>query len=595
MPTSLRTNLTLLVLATATVFLTISGGGLFPITVAIAVLMLEVCALLILLIRPEARTVPPDSPSRSPLLEMVITAVLLGVLLTAIPIPPAFDELSGTLRHQQNQAVGAAFAKAMKAGIPVPVDEPWFCLSRNRAGTLRFLLLLTAAFGAFTLSSTLSSQGKTGLLHLLALIGLAVGIAGYIAQWKIPQGETIWWFIPIPAAPTKPVGCFLNRNHFGGFVALLCPVALALVDHFFNRRNWIRMMFYMAVTGLLMSIVFLSLSRGAMLAMAAGLAVTTVVIAYRHRAAWGLTLFILVAAGGIAVFANQGIIRDRFTDLNDPRGSYQSRLSEWRETIRVFPSYPFIGTGMNALRMVYPQHRQTSVGARLTHAENEYLQLLVEGGLTGLCLTGALIVALRRRRRAAPPPFPEAAGIAATGALTVAGVHCFTDFPFHLPLYAMVVGTLAGLLWPAPQPGTGWRKTLVLLPTLTGLAVTLILLVNKPANLRNMDDPEHLYKAPYRDLCRALVWAPTSSAWEYLGNAIYREGANRRDHELCATGEFFVTRAAMLDPQNYMLWYHLGELRLALGNTSGATDAFKRATGLRAWLKPPRIPEGTPR
>ena len=592
MSATMRTILILLVLAITILFLTIAGGGLFPTTVGLAVVLLELTALLVLTFPVIGNIPSADATPRRPTLEVIATAILFYILMTTLPIPPALDGLAGSLRHQQNQEVVTAFAKAMQAGIPASADEPWFSLSRNRAGTMRFFLLVAATFGAFTLSSSLSARGRIGLLNILTLIGLTVGIAGSIAQWKIPQGNTIWWFIPIPPAPTLPVGCFLNRNHFGGFVALLCPAALALVDHFFCRRNWIRMILYMVVTGLMMGVVFLSLSRGAILALTAGLAVTTMVIAYRHRTVWGLTLFILIAAGGIAVFGQTSIVRDRFTDLYHSKGSYQSRLSEWRETIRVFPSYPFIGAGMNALRMVYPQHRQTSVSARLIHAENEYVQLLVEGGAIGVVLTVALIAAMRRRLREAVSSPPEAAVVAGVGALTVTGVHCLFDFPAHLPLYALVAGAIAGLLFPAPPTGTGWRKALVLLPTLTGLAVTL-LLVNQPANLKNMDDPEYLYQAQYRELCQAMVWAPTSSAWEYLGYAMYREGSNRRDHELSATGESFVTHAAILDPQNYWLWYHLGEMRLALKDNPGAADAFKRANALRAWLKPPRIPEET--
>ena len=590
MSATMRTILILLVLAITILFLTISGGGLFPTTVGFAVVLLELTVLLVLAFPVTGNIPSADTTPNRPTLEIIAAAILFCILMTTLPIPPALDRLAGTLRHQQNQEVVTAFAKALQAGIPAPADEPWFCLSRNRAGTLRFFLLVAATFGAFTLSSSLSTRGRIGLLHILSLIGLTVGVAGSIAQWKIPQGDTIWWFIPIPSAPTQPVGCFLNRNHFGGFVALLCPVALALVDHSFIRRHWFRMAIYMVITAVMTGIVLLSLSRGAILAMFTGLAVTTMIIAFRHKAAWGLTLFILIAAGGIAFFGRTAIVRERFADLHHPNGSYESRLSEWRETLRVLPHYPIIGAGMNALRMVYPQHRQTSVGARLIHAENEYVQLLVEGGLIGICLTGALIAAMRRRlRETVTPSSPGAAVVAGVGALTVTGVHCLFDFPAHLPLYALVAGTIAGLLFPAPATGAGWRKVLVLLPTLTGLAVTLLLMMNQPSNLKNMDDPEYLYQAQYRDLCQAMVWAPTSSAWEYLGYAIHREGVNRRDQELCTTGESFVAHAAMMDPQNYWLWYHLGEMRLALRDNSGAADAFKRANALRAWLKPPHI------
>lgn len=592
----MRTFVILAVLAATTLVLMIVGGGLFPATVGIAALLLGGVALTLLGRAP--RTTPLTAlappPSRIPPLEAIAAAILLFVLFTALPLPPALDALAGPLRHQQNQAVVTALAGAAEVGVPVPESQPWFSLTRNRAGTLRYFLLLAAAFAAMTLTSSLSSPGRIGHLHVLAGVGVIVGVAGYLAQWKFPQGDTIWWYLPIPHAPTSPVGCFLNRNHFGGFVALLTPAALGLADQAFTRRHWLRLPLYLALTGLLMAIVFLSLSRGAMLALAAGLSVSVLLITFRRRKLWGLILIAVFMAGGGAICLKASVVRTRLNDLQNPEGSssVQSRMAEWRESLRVVPHYPLAGAGMNALRMVYPQHRQTSVGARLIHAENEYIQLLAEGGLIGTSLAILMVLAFASRARSSETPLPEAVVVACSGALAVAAVHSLFDFPTHLPLYALALGSMAGLLLPPPVPATRRLKRLAMLPLIVAVTGSGALLCSHPASLKNMDDPAYLQKARYRDLHQALVWAPTSVTWLYLGHAMYREGATRMSPELSKAGETFMTQAALLDPQNYRLWYEVGEIRLALRDNSGAREAFGRAHTLRSWMHAPPIPEG---
>ena len=578
----------ILTLVLSLLFLTLSGGGLFPATLVLVAVSTSAAACLVTL--RNGRPGSGQGVGRTlPHLEITLALILLFTLLTALPVPPALDTFAGSGRHQQNQAVVTAIHEAARCGAPALMEEPWFSLSRNRAGTLRFFLLLAGAICAGLLTAALPSKGKTLYLVFLAALGTGVGIAGYLGQWIIPQGDTLWWFIPIPHAPTSPVGCFLNRNHFAGFVAMLCPIALALAAHAVTRRRWFAALFHLGLTCLMAGVVFLSLSRGAMLALVGGLVVTALLIAFRHRLLWGLLLLVLIAVGSGGVITQSPAIRERLAGIHNPTqlDSVTSRLNEWRETLRVWPHYPIIGAGANALRMVYPQTRQTSVGARLIYAENEYLQLLAEGGLAGLALALALLWTTRQRIKQAPSPLPVVIATAVTGALSVTALHCLFDFPAHLPLYALVLGSLAGLLiTPAPAAGGG-RRWIAMAPALIAILGTVLIAWHYPTDIRTMDDPNFLYKANNRELQRALIWAPTSASWLYLGRSLMKEASVTGNGPLCRKAETFITRAAKLDPQNYRLWYEVGEVRLRLNDHPGAAEAFQRAQALRSWMVPP--------
>lgn len=579
-------------LVSSLLFLTLSGGGLFPATLGIVAIVLSGLATLGSY-RNSRPTNGESLPPLRPHLELLFGLILLFTLFTALPLPPALDPLAGSLRHQQNQAVVKAIDETAQYGAPTLLEDPWFCLSRNRAGTLRFFLLLAAAMGACLLTAALPVKGKRIFLIFLALLGAAIGLAGYIGQWIIPQGHTLWWFIPIPPAPTLPVGCFLNRNHFGGFVAMLCPVALALATDAIINRRWLTAFIHSSLTTVIAGVVFMSLSRGAMLALMAGLLIFTLIIAIRHRWIVGLLLAGLIVAGIGLATAHNPAIRARLDGIHNPTQltSVTSRLNEWRESLRVWPHYPLLGAGANALRMVYPQYRQTSVGARLIHAENEYVQLVAEGGLIGVTLAGLFAWAYFRRVRQAPTPPPDLILTAVAGALSVTAVHSLFDFPAHLPLYALTLGALIGLLL---SPAFSLARWAVILPSATAFIGSILILCNHRSDLGQMDDPNVLYKATNRELHRALVWAPTSPAWLYLGRAAFKEGLLTANGPLCHQAELLMSRAAELDPQNYRLWYEVGEVRLSLHENDRAAEAFQKAQALRSWLTPPPIPGRPP-
>lgn len=581
-------------------FLTVLGGGIFPGTIGIvAVLLCGIACLTALGQNPRQALQPRTStpaPSVFPWLEVIAFTALLFVLLTALPLPPALTPLTGSLRQDQNSAVVTALQEAALHGAPEPDGTMWFSLSRNRAGTLRALLLLASAFGAAFLTASMTARAKLGFLHGLALVGTSIGVAGFIAQWWSPQGDTIWWIIPIPHAATAPVGCFLNRNHFGGFVALICPVSVALAARALDRRQWVAALLHIGLAGLMIGVVFLSQSRGAILALGAGLAVTLFVIAFKHKLVWGIALSVLVVAGATGIVAKSPAVRARLAGLHDPGSlsSVQSRVAEWRETLRVWPHYPVIGAGANALRTVYPQYRQTSVSARLIHAENEYVQLLAEGGLIGVGLALALATAYWRRLRVTSDAVPPGIGIAVAGALTVAAVHCFFDFPAHLPLYALVLGGLTGVAIALPTPAGTRLRLITMLPFGLGLIAALVISFNHPYQIGTLDSANTLSSARYRDLHRALTWSPTSPAWLYLGRVMAKEGALRGDEDLFRQGERFMSRAAELDPQNYWLWSELGKTRESLKDTQGANEAFGQAHRLRSWMPAPSTTPGKP-
>jgi hypothetical protein len=583
--------LSFIVLTAVVSLLALWAGGIVPAALGIAAVAGCSLAAAREIRRPAGRAAP-DHPAAFPWVECLALAALGFLALTALPLPPALESWTGAGRHAQNEAVRRALREAVAAGLTAD-PSPWFSLTRSRAGTLRMVLLVAAVFGAGSLAAELPRRWRLAWLSLLVALGAAVGIAGHISQWWIPQGDRLWWLFPIPHVLPGPVGCFINRNHFGGFLAMLIPVALGLAAaSWMARRPLATLAAFLGALAMSFPLV-MSLSRGALLALAAGGGLTLLVAIARRRvrdAVFLLAASLLLTAG--TLYFPHPAVQSRLGSLRHPLqdSSVQSRLAEWRETLRVWPHYPFIGAGANALRMVYPQHRQTASGRWLVHAENMPLELLAEGGLAGVVLALAAAGALARRARAGGPVLPDACRLGITAALLVAGLHALWDFAVLVPVYALVLATLIGTLLPPPEPHAGFRRALRLAPSLLGLVAAALLALTGLSDLRRLDVHETLQTAPLRDLERALVWAPTSwHAWYYLGVAMAREGVDRGRPGACILGERLVSQAALYDPNNYRLWYKLGEMRLALRDRDGAKEAFARAKALRPWLGTPPL------
>jgi O-antigen ligase len=73
-----------------------------------------------------------------------------------------------------------------------------------------------------------------------------------------------------------------------------------------------------------------------------------------------------------------------------------SRLTIWRDTLRIVRAFPFFGTGQGTFADAMFVYQQTARQVLFNHAHDEYLQLLTEGGVVMLLLVVLGLVLLAR-------------------------------------------------------------------------------------------------------------------------------------------------------------------------------------------------------
>jgi len=243
-------------------------------------------------------------------------------------------------------------------------------------------------------------------------------------------------------------GSFGHPNTYGGFIAVLMPLAVSILfsKAFSRRARWLAGgTFCVAVPALIFSY-----SRGAIAAVVIGSLVWLALL--RPRMAIVAIVGVAIAAVTVAPTA----LKERFA-TQGTGGDVALRSDIWQSALDIYGEHPVLGVGLNNFSNAYanlPSTLATGSQRRLLHqaelltpphAQNLYLNILAEEGLVGIA-TFALLTLLslgvvyrgcRVRDRAGQA---ICAGIGA-GLVTLA-LHSLLDVtlfgPTALPVFALV-------------------------------------------------------------------------------------------------------------------------------------------------------------
>jgi O-antigen ligase len=177
-------------------------------------------------------------------------------------------------------------------------------------------------------------------------------------------------------------------------VTLLLPLCLAW-GNVLSSRTWPRRLLSLAVTGVIALAIFLTMSRGALAAMAA----SVFIFMLRMRINWRLLL--PVAVSGAALLSMPRLFFERMQEVSTSRIS--GRQDIWQVGIHSLQSYGAFGAGLDNFPHAFQRYAGTSRffagDQRASH--NIYLTTAVEFGVVGMLF---LFAAVRSHLRSFPQP-----------------------------------------------------------------------------------------------------------------------------------------------------------------------------------------------
>lgn len=382
---------------------------------------------------------------------------LLG-LLQLLPLPEAVVR---SVSPRSADAWEGARRVVEAFGRPAPA----FRLSLAPAETAGVALLVLAYAALFLASSVLLARRAARRLFgtvLLASALLQVAVA-----------------VSSDDRTSRLHGSFVNPNHLAGYLEISIPFALGLLWYLARtslsgvissgsaeeRSERIvgalpALSLAVVLLGVLVAGILLSQSRGGILAVAGG-SLVYVALAFglrreasRARRIAGGALALLVVLGTAFAIAGAGTVaflRFLLPDAADLAGDY--RLLIWRDSLEAFSRFPWLGAGLGAFREAYRSVQSPLVTGLVDQAHDEYLQLLVTGGLAGALLGGlALVLGVRAFLLAHPAQKhreESAFGLAGFGALVLLLLHGVAEFGFSIPAIPATLSACLGGAWAA--------------------------------------------------------------------------------------------------------------------------------------------------
>lgn len=239
-------------------------------------------------------------------------------------------------------------------------------LSRIASGWLGGALLVLERFGLVVLAFVLLANAVNTRRRVIATMAVFSLCAFVLALHGIDQSRTGigWTGVPLSQGTRiQYIGIFNDPNDLGLLFAMCLPMAVYLGAR--GGLMGLRRMFWWGVAAVLLYGVYLTNSRGTLLAV---VAVVGVYVWLRRG---------IFAAGTIGAIALVGmmLLSSRLQDMEVSESSAMGRVESWYHGVQMFLSKPIFGIGAGRYSEFYD----------LT-AHNSFVLVLAESGIIGFTI-----------------------------------------------------------------------------------------------------------------------------------------------------------------------------------------------------------------
>jgi O-antigen ligase len=258
------------------------------------------------------------------------------------------------------------------------------------------LLYLAYAMLCFLASQTLVRGVQARSLALIfSVYGAALAVFALL-QGISSNGKLYW--IRQPRNGGWIYGPYVNHNHYAGLMEMLAPIPLVVA---LTRIAPPRVRAVAgAAAAVMVGTIFLSGSRGGMLAISVELIMLAALLVKQKRGvrtAIGAGVFLALVIGLLA-WIGGGELTRRIVSVSPGHTDLATDVRYYinRDGVRMFQRKPIMGWGLGSFPIVYPQFRTFYTNFFINEAHNDYLQLLVEMGLLGFAVMVWFMVTLFR-------------------------------------------------------------------------------------------------------------------------------------------------------------------------------------------------------
>ena len=353
-----------------------------------------------------------------------------------------------------------------------------FSLSLDAEATHLTAEILLVLLIAFLLSANFLAGPRAiaWLRNFLIFFGLALAIFGLLQH--LTWNGKFFWVIELRFQPPSPFGPFVNHNHFAGYLEMLAPIPVALI---LRRAVRGELAFFYGFAAAMMGLaIVMSLSRGGMISLVAGL-MFVVAFGFKpstRRLARGrfgaresslgwpvavsrigaIAVMLLTIGVGVWWVGADSVIRRlekgeltlNATDKQPGKETFfYSRGWIWRDTMAMIRDNWMTGVGLGAYPTAYAIYSTRDRISPVSQAHNDFLQILADGGIVGAIIALWFIFLVARdtvRASRHRNPLIAATALGCASGLFALMVHSLFDFNLQIPSNALLFLVLTSVV-----------------------------------------------------------------------------------------------------------------------------------------------------
>lgn len=506
---------------------------------------------------------------------LIPAAILLAIpIVQILPLPQAVVKLLSPQTFR-------VYAETSPPGD----NLSWLTLSLYPQATLLELARLTAYICVYILAAQFlrDRESITRMASAVLAAGVVIALIGIFQ--RIFWNGKILWFREI--GDGSPFSTYVNRNHFAGLMELIIPVGIGMciyllpsirsadgfktfASEFLVHSRTNRLVLYFTGVVIMITALFLSLSRGAIVGLSLSMVLFGAMLLVRsstRKKGWFIVAVFLIILFTVGWFGWRPII-ERFGKPEAVSELTQSRMVNWKDSWEIAKDFPLFGTGLGTYEHIYPRYKTISRQERWEHAHNDYIEGAVElgvsGALVGFYAVVSFFVLMFRALRSRRSHHARLLGIGGMTGIVAILIHSLTDFNMHIGANGLYFSLLFGFSVAASRVSArdGDDRTVLRLKEATlpsGFRTPLI--------------------AGMALFCAALSAVPVLNAVSEAYYSLAKGPLGERGDVLASKREV-LRKAQSLSPLDSRLSFALGNIDLALDQKMDALRNYARAVEL---------------
>jgi len=348
--------------------------------------------------------------------------------------------------------------------LPACYASHWRPISIQPSATAERLTWYIALLLAFLTLRERFREPARRTIYLWALF-LSCGLLAAFGLLQMQFWNRRIYWVRRMLVLAEPFGPYINPTNFASLMEMVVPVMAGYAWTRFRRQG--RDAVYekgciiaLALAGLCSIAAFAAASKLAAGLLALFLFLMGIVAVRSHKQRLWLSLGALVTGAltvPVILATALGSRIQLFVGRLGDENLLEGRGIIWRSSIEMAHDYRWFGAGFGSFRQIFERYVPAGSPMRWAHAHNDYIELLLDGGIIAgllvLWLAFGFVRQAVRRLRLRRPVSPLRLGLCA-GVLALA-VHATMDFNHQIPANALIWLVLCAFLVPLSRQGDG--------------------------------------------------------------------------------------------------------------------------------------------